>query len=154
MASTKAARVGEEYATMSGLKIRVADRAVGSGSKSSPPCLVASACGTTCGLLDLFAICLIRIRTRVDKVNAELVTLTYGTMVAQLCSDFDSNYAEVNKQLDKMGYNIGMRLVEDFFAKSGTQRCANLRETAEMISKVRVRPWRCDTGNITLSTRG
>lgn len=57
-------------------------------------------------------------------------------MVAQLCSDFDSNYAEVNKQLDKMGYNIGMRLVEDFFAKSGTQRCANLRETAENISKV------------------
>lgn len=75
-------------------------------------------------------------KTRVDKVNAELVTLTYGTMVAQLCSDFDSNYAEVNKQLDKMGYNIGMRLVEDFFAKSGTQRCANLRETAETISKI------------------
>ena len=71
-----------------------------------------------------------------DKVNAELVTLTYGTMVAQLCSDFDSNYAEVNKQLDKMGFNIGMRLVEDFFAKSGTQRCATLRETAETISKV------------------
>ena len=57
-------------------------------------------------------------------------------MVAQLCQDLDSNYAEVNKQLDKMGYNIGMRLVEDFFAKSGTQRCANLRETAESISKV------------------
>ncbi|KAL9071365.1 MAG: hypothetical protein Q9161_004224 [Pseudevernia consocians] len=75
-------------------------------------------------------------KTRVDKVNAELVTLTYGTMVAQLCSDLDSNYAEVNKQLDKMGYNIGMRLVEDFFAKSGTQRCANLRETAETISKI------------------
>ncbi|MCJ1457060.1 transport protein particle 22 kDa subunit [Mycoblastus sanguinarius] len=75
-------------------------------------------------------------KTRVDKVNAELVTLTYGTMVAQLCSDFDSNYVEVNKHLDKMGYNIGMRLVEDFFAKSGTQRCANLRETAETISKI------------------
>ena len=60
-------------------------------------------------------------------------------MVAQLCSDLDSNYAEVNKQLDKMGYNIGMRLVEDFFAKSGAQRCANLRETAETISKVRTR---------------
>lgn len=57
-------------------------------------------------------------------------------MVAQLCSDFDDNYAEVNRQLDKMGYNIGMRLVEDFFAKSGTQRCANLRETAESMSKV------------------
>ena len=76
-------------------------------------------------------------RSRVDKVNAELVTLTYGTMVAQLCSDLDNNYAEVNKQLDIMGFNIGMRLVEDFFAKSGIPRCANLRETAESISKVR-----------------
>ena len=78
---------------------------------------------------------ILRARTNIDKVNAELVTLTYGTMVAQLCSDFDQNYGEVNKQLEKMGYNIGMRLVEDFFAKSGAQRCTNLRETAETISK-------------------
>ena len=57
-------------------------------------------------------------RTKVDKVSAELVTLTYGTIVAQLCKDFDSDYLEVNKQLDKMGYNIGMRLIEDFLAKA------------------------------------
>ena len=56
--------------------------------------------------------------------------------MTQLCSDYDSNYEEVNKQLDKMGYNIGMRLVEDFFARSGAQRCLNFRETAETISKV------------------
>lgn len=63
--------------------------------------------------------------------------LTYGTIVAQLCKDFDSDYVEVNKQLDKMGYNIGLRLIEDYLAKSNTmKRCANFRETAEMISKV------------------
>jgi hypothetical protein len=45
---------------------------------------------------------------------------------------------EVNKQLDKMGYNIGLRLIEDFLAKTNTGRCANFRETAETISKVRV----------------
>jgi trafficking protein particle complex subunit 3 len=76
------------------------------------------------------------VRTRVDKVNAELVTLTYGTIVAQLCSDYDSDYVEVNKQLDRMGYNIGMRLIEDFFAKSNTGRCSNFKETAEVVSKV------------------
>lgn len=75
-------------------------------------------------------------RTRVDKVNAELVTLTYGTIVAQLCQDYDSNYQDVNKQLEKMGYNIGMRLIEDFLAKSGVGRCANFRDTADMIAKV------------------
>ncbi|CAG8310604.1 unnamed protein product [Penicillium salamii] len=74
--------------------------------------------------------------TRVDKVNAELVTLTYGTIVAQLCQDYDSNYQDVNKQLEKMGYNIGMRLIEDFLAKSGVGRCANFRDTADMIAKV------------------
>lgn len=71
-----------------------------------------------------------------EKVNAELVTLTYGTIVAQLCKDYNSDYAEVNRQLDKMGYNIGMRLIEDFLAKSNSGSCSNLRDTAEMISKV------------------
>jgi Transport protein particle (TRAPP) component len=79
-------------------------------------------------------------RTRVDKVNAELVTLTYGTIVAQLCRDYEGDYVEVNKQLDKMGYNIGLRLIEDYLAKSNTmRRCSNFRETAEMISKARSR---------------
>jgi len=35
-----------------------------------------------------------------------------------------------------MGYNIGIRLIEDFLAKSGTGSCTSFRETAEMISKV------------------
>ena len=72
-----------------------------------------------------------------DKVNAELVTLTYGSIVAQLCKDYENDYVEVNKQLDKMGYNIGLRLIDDFLAKSNVGRCSNFRETAEMISKVR-----------------
>lgn len=75
-------------------------------------------------------------RTRVDKVSAELVTLTYGTIVAQLCKDFESDYVEVNRQLDRMGYNIGLRLIEDFLAKSSAPACSNFREVADMISKV------------------
>jgi uncharacterized protein YjaZ len=85
-------------------------------------------------------------RSRVDKVSAELVTLTYGTIVVQLCKDYESDYLEVNRQLDKMGYNIGLRMIEDFLAKSNAPACANFRETAEMISKVwlasRVGDWR------------
>lgn len=79
-----------------------------------------------------------RPRTRIDKVNTELVTLTYGTIVVQLCKDYDNDYAEVNKQLDKMGYNIGLRLIEDYLAKSNTmKRCTSFRETADMIARVR-----------------
>ena len=71
-----------------------------------------------------------------DKVSAELVTLTYGSIVAQLCKDYEYDYLEVNKQLEKMGYNIGVRLIEDFLAKSSAPSCTNFREVAEMISKV------------------
>lgn len=56
--------------------------------------------------------------------------------MVQLCKDYESNYAEVNKQLDKMGYNIGLRLIEEFLAKSSAPACSNFREVAEMISKV------------------
>ena len=74
--------------------------------------------------------------------------MTYGSVVAQLCKDTD-DANEVNKQLDKMysasvfqliprGYNIGVRLIEDFLAKANTGRCHDLRETSEVISKVKL----------------
>ncbi|KAI5843996.1 NO signaling/Golgi transport ligand-binding domain-containing protein [Morchella snyderi] len=75
-------------------------------------------------------------KTRIDKVNAELVTLTYGSIVAQLCKDYEGDYIEVNKQLEKMGYNIGLRLIEDFLAKTNMGKCINFKETAETISKI------------------
>lgn len=68
------------------------------------------------------------------------MTLTYGTIVAQLCKDYEFDYPEVNKQLDRMGYNIGMRLIEEFLAKSNAPACSNFREVAEMISKVLLQP--------------
>jgi len=80
-------------------------------------------------------------KTKIDKVNAELVTLTYGSLVAQLTRDLEGDYSEVNRQLERMGYNIGMRVVEDFLAKAtasgGTGiACGSFKETAEVISKV------------------
>ncbi|CCH43058.1 Trafficking protein particle complex subunit 3 [Wickerhamomyces ciferrii] len=35
-----------------------------------------------------------------------------------------------------MGYSIGIRLIEDFLAKTGTGRCVSFKETAEVISKI------------------
>ncbi|KAJ7172271.1 transport protein particle complex subunit [Mycena filopes] len=72
---------------------------------------------------------------RPEKVNAELFALTYGALVVQLIQDYE-DYSEVNKQLEKMGYNIGTRLIEDFLAKSGVGRCADFREVGEVVAKV------------------
>ncbi|KAG7562158.1 hypothetical protein FFLO_02440 [Filobasidium floriforme] len=74
-------------------------------------------------------------KNRTEKVNAELFSLTYGALVVQLIKDYE-DYGEVNKQLDKMGYNIGTRLIEDFLARTSMPRCADIRETAEVVSKV------------------
>ena len=63
--------------------------------------------------------------------------MTYGALVVQLIQDYE-DYAEVNKQLDKMGYNIGTRLIEDFLARSNMGRCADFREVGEVVAKVRV----------------
>jgi hypothetical protein len=57
-------------------------------------------------------------------------------MVAQLCRDLNSDYAEVNRQLEKMGYNIGMRLIEDFLARANILECKNFRETADVVAKI------------------
>lgn len=70
-----------------------------------------------------------------DKISAELFTLTYGAIVMQLIKDFDS-VDEVNTQLEKMGYNIGVRLIEEFLAKSSvtcSQR-GNIKEVATIIA--------------------
>uniref|UniRef100_A0A7S2V4X7 Trafficking protein particle complex subunit n=1 Tax=Fibrocapsa japonica TaxID=94617 RepID=A0A7S2V4X7_9STRA len=70
------------------------------------------------------------------KVNAELFSLTYGSMVMQLIEDYEDVNA-VNIQLEKMGYNMGVRLIDEFLAKSGlTVSCQDFRETGEVIAKV------------------
>ena len=56
--------------------------------------------------------------------------MTYGALVVQLIQDYE-DYSEVNKQLEKMGYNIGTRLIEDFLAREGLRvgGLTDLRET-------------------------
>eukprot|EP00899_Mesostigma_viride_P015393 jgi/Mesvir1/23855/Mv10656-RA.1 len=72
----------------------------------------------------------------VEKINAEVFTLTYGAVVRQLMNDFEDP-AEVNKQLDKMGYNIGIRLVDEFLAKGNiNSKCKDFKETMDIIAKV------------------
>lgn len=66
------------------------------------------------------------------KVSGELFTLTYGSLVSQLLKDYE-NVEDVNKQLDKMGSNIGVRLIEDFLARANVGRCHDFRDTADKV---------------------
>ncbi|KAI0797970.1 transport protein particle complex subunit [Abortiporus biennis] len=85
---------------------------------------------------------------RAEKTNAELFALTYGALVVQLIQDYE-DYDEVNKQLEKMGYNIGTRLIEDFLARSPVGRCADFREVGEVVAKVGFKSFLNITPNVT-----
>mmetsp|Transcript_53244 Transcript_53244/g.79526 ORF Transcript_53244/g.79526 Transcript_53244/m.79526 type:complete len:196 (-) Transcript_53244:363-950(-) len=76
---------------------------------------------------------------KMPKANAELFALTYGTLVTELLRDYET-IAEINEQLDKMGYSIGVRCVDEFLAKADQAnmliaKCNNLAETAEVVAK-------------------
>lgn len=64
--------------------------------------------------------------------NSELFTLTYGALVSQLLRDYE-NAEDVNRQLDRMGYNIGVRIIEDFLARTTAGRCSDMKDTADKI---------------------
>jgi trafficking protein particle complex subunit 3 len=78
------------------------------------------------------------------KVSAELLTLTYGAFLHRLIKDdagssssgSGENAEEVNAILDKMGYNIGCRMVDEFFAKSPSQGlCKDFTDTARVLGE-------------------
>lgn len=66
--------------------------------------------------------------------NAEVLALTYGAVVRQLLADLN-DVDSVNSQLKQMGNNVGMRLIEEFLAKTGIDRCSNFQQTCKTIAE-------------------
>lgn len=62
------------------------------------------------------------------------MTLTYGALVSQMLKEID-NTDDVNKQLERIGYNMGVRLIEDFLARTTSTRCLEMRETADKLQQ-------------------
>lgn len=66
------------------------------------------------------------------KVSTELIALTYGAFVTKLLKENQHRpIEEVNILLERMGYNIGTRIIDEFFAKSTPNRniCRSFKET-------------------------
>jgi hypothetical protein len=47
-------------------------------------------------------------------------------LLASLSQDYE-NVEDVNRQLERMGYNIGVRIIEDFLARTGSGKCTDFR---------------------------
>lgn len=70
-----------------------------------------------------------------DKMNPELFSVFYGTFVMQLIHDHQ-NVEVVNVELYKIGYNMGVRMVEEFFAKTGVESCQTFFDTITTIANI------------------
>mmetsp|Transcript_48790 Transcript_48790/g.56237 ORF Transcript_48790/g.56237 Transcript_48790/m.56237 type:complete len:227 (+) Transcript_48790:52-732(+) len=73
---------------------------------------------------------------RAEKTSAEFFAITYGALVRQMLVDHNENPDTVNSQLDLMGERIGVRLIEDFAAKSGVPACRTIAQAAECAARV------------------
>ncbi|CAD7949452.1 unnamed protein product [Amoebophrya sp. A120] len=56
--------------------------------------------------------------SRMEKVPSELLALTYGSLITQLMEDLHSDTQQMNDALDRMGEQMGARLVDEFLAKT------------------------------------
>ena len=95
--------------------------------------------------------------SKMPKANTELFALTYGSLITELLKDYDQDIHEINNQLDRIGYSIGVRCIDELLAKCEVNGidigpCNTLESTAEVIAKVGFRCFlgmTCDVTNVT-----
>ena len=72
---------------------------------------------------------------RMEKVNAELLSITYGALVSELLR-MKGDSMNIETDIERIGQNIGVRLVDEFLAKSSAQACQSFRDVMESLSKI------------------
>jgi hypothetical protein len=72
------------------------------------------------------------------KTSAEFFAMMYGSLVRQLTVDHPGpgGIDQVNRLLDDIGYKIGIRIIDEYLAKSGMRSCGSFHDTADAIACV------------------
>jgi trafficking protein particle complex subunit 3 len=74
---------------------------------------------------------------RMEKINAELVAMTYGALVAQVFEDHNNDVLAINKELELIGRNMGVRMIDEFLAKQGVvQTCSTFKDAVEVLARI------------------
>lgn len=69
-----------------------------------------------------------------ETVNAEIFSMMYGSLVTQLLRDY-KDISIVNGELFKIGYNMGIRMIEEFLARSNIPACSSFRDTMTALAE-------------------
>lgn len=70
------------------------------------------------------------------KVSAELFALTYGSLMTQILADQNCDIEATNQKLEQIGFSMGSRMVDEYFARSPDGTCKKFSQTGDMIACV------------------
>uniref|UniRef100_A0A0K0DZ40 Trafficking protein particle complex subunit n=1 Tax=Strongyloides stercoralis TaxID=6248 RepID=A0A0K0DZ40_STRER len=89
-----------------------------------------------------------------QTIPGEMFAITYGCLVVELIKDYE-NVEDVNAQLDKMGFNIGLRIADDFLSKNiNVGKCTDMKQLSEVLAKTALKTYLGVTGQVTSWSAG
>lgn len=71
---------------------------------------------------------------KTEKANAEFFAQLYGSLVKSMWQEFNDP-ARMTAYQQKMAKDMGARMAEEFFARSGLGRCKDMKESADVLGK-------------------
>lgn len=71
---------------------------------------------------------------KTDKANADFFSQLYGAFMKSMWGEFN-DAARMTAYQQRMAKDMGARLADEFFARSGLGRCKDLRESADVLAK-------------------
>lgn len=86
---------------------------------------------------------------KIEKTSAEFFAITYGALVRQMFIDHNDSADIVNTQLDQMGERIGVRLIEEYAARSGAPPCRSPAQAADSVAKIGLKMFLGVSGSVT-----
>eukprot|EP00388_Colpodella_angusta_P009789 GDKJ01025834.1.p1 GENE.GDKJ01025834.1~~GDKJ01025834.1.p1 ORF type:complete len:204 (+),score=14.20 GDKJ01025834.1:1-612(+) len=88
------------------------------------------------------------------KISAEFFAISYGALVRQVLVTSDDNMEAVNHQLEEIGVRIGLRLIEEYVARSQAPPCRSFASTGDAIAKIGLKMFLGITAQVTSLTLG
>jgi hypothetical protein len=64
----------------------------------------------------------------------DLINLVYGCIVKETLAECKDNLEECNKRLEQIGFDIGMRLIDEFLIKTESESCKTFKDVMEKIA--------------------
>ena len=55
-------------------------------------------------------------KSNTSSISVDVISFLYGSLIVRLVKDFNNDINEINKQTEQMGYNIGLRLINEIIA--------------------------------------